>query len=535
MVVKSSRVEVLDTSLRDGSQGVGVSFSLRDKLRLAELLDSLGFDYIEGGWPGSNPKDEEFFREAKKLSLSTSRLAAFGATRKKGVRASEDKSLQAIVDSEATVGVLFGKSWLVHVEKVLGATAEENVNIVYDSVTYLKSHGLKVIFDAEHFYQGYYDNPEYALSVLRAAEEAGAGVVVLADTNGGMLPHQVFEATRTVVSKLRVRVGLHMHNDSGCAVANTLMGVVAGARHIQGTINGIGERTGNADLIQIIPAVRLKLGLDALAESSLTRLREVSRCVYEMLGAQPHPYQPYVGEYAFAHKAGVHADAVLKAPEAYEHIDPSLVGNSRRIVVSELSGSSNLVSYARELLGLDLSKSDERLRRALAEIKLREKEGYAYDSAPMSALLIIMKHLGLWSQRVDIDYWKVITETGSSIAVVKTNSHVEVSEGVGPVAAVDQALRRSLEKVYPELAAVRLTDYRVVIPGEAKDTKSVVRVTVEFTDGEKKWRTMGVSANVVDASVKALVDGFDYYLQGIGKRSQQAGWPTTQTQSINNV
>jgi len=308
-------------------------------------------------------------------------------------------------------------------------------------------------------------------------------------------------------------LGLHMHNDSGCAVANTVMGVVAGARHVQGTINGIGERTGNADLVQVIPALKVKLGLDVLGEGSLSGLREVSRCVFEMLGAQPHPYQPYVGEFAFAHKAGVHADAVLKAPEAYEHIDPAVVGNSRRIVVSELSGSSNLVSYAREMLGLDLPKTDERLKRALTEIKAKEREGYAYDSAPMSALLVIMKHLGLWSQRVNIDYWKVITEGGTSIAIIKTNSHIEAAEGVGPVAAVDQALRRALEREYPELAAVKLTDYRVLIPGEAKDTQSVVRVTVEFSDGERKWKTMGVSANVVDASVKALVDGLDYYLQ----------------------
>jgi 2-isopropylmalate synthase/homocitrate synthase family protein len=513
VVAKSDRVEVLDTSLRDGSQGVGVSFSLRDKLRLTEILDGLGFDYVEGGWPGSNPKDEEFFREAKKLSLSRARLAAFGSTRRKGVKPSEDVSLQAILDADVPVGVLFGKCWLVHVNKVLGVTPEENVEMVYESVAYLKSHGLKVVFDAEHFYQGYYDNPEYALSVLRTAEEAGAEVVVLADTNGGMLPNQVYKATRSAASTLRGRLGLHMHNDSGCAVANTVMGVVAGARHVQGTINGIGERTGNADLVQVIPALKVKLGLDVLGEGSLSGLREVSRCVFEMLGAQPHPYQPYVGEFAFAHKAGVHADAVLKAPEAYEHIDPAVVGNSRRIVVSELSGSSNLVSYAREMLGLDLPKTDERLKRALTEIKAKEREGYAYDSAPMSALLVIMKHLGLWSQRVNIDYWKVITEGGTSIAIIKTNSHIEAAEGVGPVAAVDQALRRALEREYPELAAVKLTDYRVLIPGEAKDTQSVVRVTVEFSDGERKWKTMGVSANVVDASVKALVDGLDYYLQ----------------------
>lgn len=517
MVAKSERVEVLDTSLRDGCQGVNVSFTLRDKLRLLEALDELGFDYVEGGWPGSNPKDREFFEQAKKLSLAHTKLAAFGSTRKKGVSAAKDQSLQAILEADVPVGVLFGKTWLLHVEKVLGATPQENLDMIYESVAHLKAHGLQVVFDAEHFYQGYFDNSEYALQVLLTAQEAGADVVVLADTNGGMLPHQVLEATRWAASKLGVKLGVHMHNDSGCAVANTLMGVVAGARHVQGTINGIGERTGNADLVQVLPALKLKLGFEVLREGSLQRLKELSRRVCEMLGANPNPYQPYVGEFAFAHKAGVHADAVAKAPAAYEHIDPALVGNSRRIVVSELSGSSNLTLQLKELFGLELSKQDPRVRAALEEIKLKEKEGYSFDLAPASAALIAMKHLGVHRELIGLEYWKVITEPATSIAVVKANSQLEVSEGVGPVAAVDQALRRALEKAHPELAAVRLVDYRVMIPGEAKHTQSVVRVTVELTDGEKSWRTMGVSANIVEASVKALVDGLDYYLQAARK------------------
>lgn len=513
MVTKSRKVDVLDTSLRDGSQGVGVSFSLRDKLRLTELLDTAGFDYVEGGWPGSNPKDAEFFLEAKKLCLTKTKLAAFGSTRKKDVAAQDDLSLNAIVASDAPVGVVFGKSWLLHVEKVLGATPDENLDMVYDSVWYLRAHGLEAVFDAEHFYQGYYDNPDYALSVLRSAVDAGANVVVLADTNGGTLPHLVYEATKRVVSEVGVKVGLHMHNDCGCAVANTIMGVVAGARHVQGTVNGIGERTGNADLIQVVPALRLKLGLDVLGDVPLSRLRQVSSLVYEMLGSQADPYQPYVGEYAFAHKAGVHADAVMKTPEAYEHVDPALVGNARRVVLSELSGSSNLLGYVKEVLGLELSKKDQGVRRALADIKEREKHGYAFDTAPASAVLIIMRRLGKYTALINVDYWKVVTEASSSLAVVKINGHVEVAEAVGPVAAVDQALRKALEKEYPQLAAVKLVDYRVLIPGEVKHTQSVVRVTVEYTDGRTTWRTMGVSANVVDASLQALVDGLDYYLQ----------------------
>lgn len=507
-------VEILDTTLRDGSQGVGVSFTLRDKLRIVELLDELGVDYIEGGWPGSNPKDEEFFREVKNLKLTKAKIAAFGSTRKRETKVDVDPNLTAIVNADVDVAVIFGKAWTLHVTEVLRATKEENLDMVYDSVEYLRSHGMKVIFDAEHFYQGYFEARDYALKVVTTAQEAGAEVVALADTNGGMLPHQVYEATKDVVSKVKVKIGVHMHNDSGCAVANSIMGVVAGARHIQGTINGIGERTGNADLIQIIPGIALKVGLNlAKGTESLAKLRYVSRTVANILEMQPNPYQPYVGENAFSHKAGVHADAVMKNPRAYEHIDPSLVGNRRNIVISELSGSANLLNYARDVIKLDLDKRDERLKKVLAEVKEREKEGYSFDVAPMSAILILMRGLGMYRELIKLDYWKVISEPSMSIAVVKANSNLEVAEGVGPVEAVDKALRKALRRDFPSLDKVTLTDYRVILPGEIKNTESVVRVTIEFSDGKEKWRTMGVSANVIEASVKALVDGFDYYLQ----------------------
>ncbi|MEM0173510.1 MAG: citramalate synthase [Sulfolobaceae archaeon] len=512
MVKKS--VEVLDTTLRDGTQGTSISLTLNDKIRIALALDELGVDYIEGGWPGSNPKDAEFFKEIKKYKLSYSKIAAFGSTRRKEYKVQNDPSLNAIINADVEVAVIFGKSWTLHVDEVLKVTREENLNIIAESIEYLKGHGLKVIFDAEHYYQGYKENKDYALSVVKTAEDSHADVVVLCDTNGGTPPNEVFEITKETVKHLKVKVGLHMHNDIGCAVANSLLGIVAGARHVQGTINGIGERAGNADLVQIIPSLVLKYGFKVLkSPESLKKLRDVSRLVYELVGLNPNPYQPYVGEYVFSHKAGVHADAVMKVPRAYEHIDPSLVGNQRRIVISELAGVSNILNYLEEL-GLKFDKKDEKLRRALNKIKELENEGYSFDLAPASALLVVLKEIGLYSDYIKLDYWKVINEsTNLAIAVVKVNGNLEVAEGKGPVHAVDLALRNALYKSFPELRKVTLTDYRVVLPGEVKNTESVVRVTIEFTDGTRKWRTMGVSTSVIQASVKALVDGIDYYLQ----------------------
>mgnify|MGYP001772489266 FL=1 len=507
-------VEVLDTTLRDGAQSANVSFTLNDKIRIALALDELGINYIEAGWPGSNPKDEEFFKEIKKYSLSNAKIAAFGSTRRKEFNAKEDPNLNAIIKADVDVAVIFGKSWILHVTDVLKIKPEDNIEIVYDSISYLKSHGLKVIFDAEHFYQGFKEDRDYALKVVKTAEEAKADVIALADTNGGSLPHEVYEITKIVTSEVKTKIGLHMHNDSGCAVANSIMGVLAGARHVQGTINGIGERTGNADLIQIIPNLALKMGFEVLkGKESLKKLREVSRLVYELAGLHPNPYQPYVGDFAFTHKAGVHADAVMKVTRAYEHIDPSLVGNSRRFVISELSGTSNLITYL-ENLGLKIDKKDERLKKALKRVKELENKGYSFDLAPASAVLVALQELGLYEKKIDVEYWKVINENSNlSIAVVKVNGQLEVSEGVGPVNAVDLALRKALQKVYPEIGNVRLTDYRVILPGEVKNTESVVRVTIEFTDGLMSWRTVGVSSSVIEASILALIDGLDYYLQ----------------------
>ena len=507
-------VEVLDTTLRDGAQTVNVSFTLNDKLRLAQVLDELGVDYIEGGWPGSNPKDEEFFNQVKELSLVHSKVAAFGSTKKSGSRADEDPSLKAIARSGAEVAVVFGKTWILHVDQVLKVSRQENLDLIHDSLSYLKSLGLKVIFDAEHFYQGFGADREYALEALKVAEEAKVDVITLADTNGGTLPSRVYEVTKMVKERIKSKLGIHAHNDLGCGVANTLMGVMAGARHIQGTINGLGERTGNADLVQVIPTLVAKLGLRALkGRESLKMLRNVSRLVSELAGLPPNPYQPYIGDNAFTHKAGVHVDAVLKNTSAYEHIDPQVVGNTRSVAISELSGTANLVTHATNILGIEVKKSDERLKRALAEVKRLEKAGYSFDSSPASALLILMRSLGIYRKLIDMQYWKVISETGTSIGLVKANSRLRVAEGKGPINAVDLAIRAALLSDYPELSKITLVDYKVVLPGEVKNTESMVRVTVEFADESNSWRTMGVSANVIEASVKALVDGLDFFLQ----------------------
>jgi 2-isopropylmalate synthase len=520
-VVQKS-IEVLDTTLRDGAQATGVSFTLNDKVKIALLLDDLGVDYIEGGWPGSNPKDAEFFRVMREYSLSHAKLAAFGMTRRKGVSPKDDPNLAAILSTDVKVAVIVGKSWTLHVREVLRVSLEENLEMIYDSIRYLRDHGLSVIFDAEHFYQGFLEDPEYALKVVKTAEEAGAEVVVLADTNGAMLPMDVYEITSRVVKRLRVKIGVHMHNDSGCAVANTLMGVLAGARHVQGTINGIGERTGNADLVQVIPNLVLKMGFRALkGPESLRKLRMISRFVYEAAGLSPNPYQPYVGDFAFSHKAGLHVDGVSKITKAYEHIDPEFVGNVRRFVISELAGASNLLIYLRDL-GINVNKGDPGLRRALNKIKELENKGYSFalrwfllnpsTHNTKSTAEAGARELGLYRNHLRVDYWRVVSEDSLNIAVVKINNELSVAEGVGPVNAVDRAIRSAVAKIYPELSEVKLTDYRVVLPGEVKNTESVVRVLMEFSDGKTTWRTVGVSTSIVQASIEALLDGLEFKL-----------------------
>ena len=393
--------------------------------------------------------------------------------------------------------------------------------MVYDTIKYLKENGRKVIFDAEHFFDGFKANKEYALQVLKTAEDAGADRIVLADTNGGSLPHEVYEIVSEVKEHVKKPLGLHMHNDSGCAVANTLMGVLAGASHVHGTVNGIGERTGNADLCVLIPNLELKMKIKALKNpEGLKMLKRLSKLVYELAGLQPNPYQPYVGDNAFAHKAGVHVDAVLKNPKAYEHVPPESVGNVRKVAVSELSGAANLVSWAKQELGMILDKKDPAVRRALKRIKELENKGYSFDNATASALLILLEELGIRPKFFDVEDWRVISEGGleketKSWSVVKVSNgeaHVEAAEGVGPVEAIDKALRKALEKLAPEASNVRLIDYRVHLPKASKHTESDVRVEITFTDGKSFWTTTSVSRNIIEASLEALLQGIEYHL-----------------------
>ncbi|MEM1619348.1 MAG: citramalate synthase [Fervidicoccaceae archaeon] len=523
-----SSIEILDSTLREGLQAVGVSLSVEDRIKLALLLDEVGVHFIEGGWPGAAEADRTFLRRAKQMGLGA-KIAAFTSTRRRELSADSDPILAAVLDVEPDVVVVFGKTWDLHVRVVLGATLEENLEIVRDTVEFFRRQGLAVVFDAEHFFDGYKENRDYALAVVRAAAEAGAETVVLADTNGGSLPHEVYFVTRETVEELRplgARVGVHAHNDSGCAVANTLMAVMAGAEHAQVTVNGVGERCGNADLAAVVANLELKMGVRALRRpEGLTKLTQLSLLFYELAGLSRNPFQPYVGENAFAHKAGVHVDAVLKCPRTYEHIDPERVGNKRRLVVSQLSGRAALLALASQL-GIDVSKSDPRLARALEKIKRAEVEGAGLEESQASVALTLLKEYGAYSPRFELIEWSVETGPGRARARARVRAGSRVveaeSDGVGPVHAVDLAVRRALEEVAPEVARVKLVDYRVSLLGAPKSTSSVVKVAMVLTDGERAWTSGCASTNIVEASVRALVEGLDYYLHLLSKGSAEA-------------
>lgn len=481
---------------------------MEDKIRIALLLDELGVDYIEAGWPGSNPKDEEFFKEIRKYSLSNAKIAAFSSTRRKDVPVRYDESVNSVIKADVEVTVIFGKAWSLHVTEVLRTTKEENLNMIYDTIDYLRRHGIKVIFDAEHFYQGFKDDPEHAIEVLRVAEEAGAHALVLCDTTGGTLPNEVYEITKYVVSNTKTIIGLHIHNDIGCAVAGTLMGVLAGARHIQGTVNGVGERTGNADLMQILPTLAYKMGFKVLNNAeNLKKLKGVSQKVYKIIGIEPDPYQPYVGDYAFAHKAGVHVDAVLKNPRAYEHIDPSYVGNTRRFVTSELSGSANVISILKELGVNDVGKSDERIKKALARIKELEGQGYSFDKAPASAGLVVLRELGYHKDIFTRCNWRVFTDsTGFSVAVTEINNAVGRAVDIDTISSIKKAIHNVIKELHQELSEVAPSLITITNIGN-----NMFRAVVEFSNGSRSWRTEGVAMNLMDAVVRALIDGYEYY------------------------
>jgi 2-isopropylmalate synthase len=513
-----ARIRIYDTTLRDGSQGEGVNFSLQDKLAITCRLDELGVDYVEGGYPLSNPKDFEYFQEVRKLPLQHARIVAFGMTRRKGVRPEEDACLKALLGSQAPIVTLVGKTWDLHVREVLGTTLEENLRMIADSVAHCRAAGREVFYDAEHFFDGARHNWEYALATLRAAEQAGASVLILCDTNGGTLPDEIADLTARVRRAVKADIGIHCHNDCDVAVANTLAAVAQGATQVQGTINGIGERCGNADLISIIANLALKRGHDVLRPGSLVRLTEVSRFVYETANMNFRPNQPFVGTSAFAHKGGMHAQGVARNPVSYEHLDPAQVGNERRILVSELAGRATVLGKAgRHLRGAEPTV----VAKILKEIQDREHEGYEFEAAEASFELLVRKAVGsyrpkfeLLSYRVNIEAdapGKTVTEATVKVRVGGQVQHT-VSEGDGPVNALDGALRKALLPFYPQLADLHLDDYKVRVVNARAETAARVRVVIEWRDRGKVWGTVGVSENIIEASWLALADSIEYKL-----------------------
>ncbi len=536
------RVEILDTILRDGSQMEGMSLSVDDKLRVAEQLDHLGVTYIEGGWPGANPKDDDFFtRVARELKLKTSKLVAFGATRKPNAKVGTDPTLARLLEVGTETVCIVGKSWDYHVTEALRTSLKEARAMAGESVAYLSKHDRKVLFDAEHFFDGYRANPGFALSVVQACVEAGVDTVVLCDTNGGTLPHEISRIVAEVVETLgtSAKVGIHTHNDGGVAVANALAGVGAGARHVQGCVNGYGERTGNANLATLIPNLTLKMGITTIPANRLERLTPVARYIGEIVNRTMDPQQPYVGISAFTHKAGLHTSAIARRKDSYEHVSPDLVGNGTRFVVSELSGKSTVELKAKEL-GLALG-SDE-LSVALDRLKELEHAGYHFETADGSLELLLREATGWKQDFFKVESFEVRTELGATVtpelvsrwpgglsteAVIKVHVGderlVEVAEGNGPVNALDGALRKALGKHYKDLSQLHLTDYRVRVVDTSRGTGAITRVLIDSTDGESTWSTIGVSENIIEASWYALVDSIVYgLLVQSGKVSRRA-------------
>ncbi len=514
------KVYLYDTTLRDGTQGEGVSLSVEDKVKIALKLDQFGIDFIEGGWPGSNPKDMAFFERMREIPLKHAVVTAFGSTCRPNVAAEEDDNLRALLESGVKAAAIFGKSWDLHVTDALKTTLDENLRMVADSVAFLKSRGLTVLFLAEHFFDGYKHNPVYALRVLEAAEEAGADWIVLCDTNGGSLPHEIFETVRTVKASVQTPLGIHPHNDGELAVANALAAVQAGAQQVQGTINGIGERCGNVNLVSVIPNLQLKLGYACVAPEQMQQLTKLSRFVAEIANMAMPNNQPFVGNSAFAHKGGIHVSAVLKDPKTYEHIEPELIGNKRRVLVSELAGQSNLLAKAEEL-EIDVALDRQEAREIVKRIKEREFQGYQYEGAEASLSLMLLEAAGKLRQLFTLDSFKILMEKTadqsiSSEAMVKLNVNGQVvhtaADGNGPVNALDNALRKALENHFPCLAEMHLTDYKVRVLDESGATAAKVRVLIESARDGEKWSTVGVSTNVIEASWEALVDSIRYLL-----------------------
>jgi len=528
----TKRIEIYDTTLRDGMQREGMSVSVDEKVQIALRLDRLGVHYIEGGFPGSNPKDVEFYQKMAGHRLRTAKLAAFGMTHKRGVKPHQDTLLKQLLKVETPVVTIVGKSWKLHTQKVLRVGLEENLTMIGSTVKFLSGKGREVIYDAEHFFDGFLDDPEYALRTLEAAVDAGAARVVLCDTNGATLPSQAAGIVGKVINEINVPVGIHAHNDSDCAVAVSLMAVEAGATQVQGTVNGYGERCGNANLISVIPALKLKMGYDCVSDTRLAELTETSHYVAEVANVSPETHQPYVGENAFAHKGGLHVSAALRDARTFEHVDPSLVGNQQRILVSELAGRATVLKKANEM-GIDLSGAEhkETLNQLLKKLKEKEHAGYHYEVADASFELFLRRELGLHKSIIELDNFRVIVQKRKSAVISEAKivlqgkgvePPIAFAEGNGPVNALDIALRKLLPARFPkfvdELARIHLVNYKVRILNEHKGTGAVTRVLLDSSDGHDSWGTIGVSENIIEASWEALVDGIEY---GLVKRRRR--------------
>lgn len=519
-----SKVLIYDTTLRDGAQTEGISFSVKEKIRIVQRIDHLGVHYIEGGWPGSNPKEIKFFQQIKNIPLKNAKIVAFGSTRRAKYKVEDDPSILNLLNARTSIVCIFGKSWDLHVHEALNISLEENLELIRDTVSYLKAKGKEVIYDAEHFFDGYKANPQYALKTIFWAQRAGADVITLCDTNGGMIPYEIEKPIKEALKIIKVPLGIHTHNDSGMAVANSIMAVKLGITHVQGTINGYGERCGNADLCIIIPTLKLKMGIECISDEQLKRLTEVSRFVAEMANIAPQSHGPYVGISAFAHKAGVHVSGVQKNPKTYEHIQPELVGNERKILISELAGQSSVLKKAKEMK-IDLSKNTSQTQKILDMVKEKEDEGYQFEAADASFELLIKKALGEYKPAFELKKFEVIVEnrnrefTSDAIIKLEINGREKyiVAEGDGPVHALDIALRKALEGNYPVLKEIHLTDYKVRVLDVKEGTAAKVRVLIESTDGKHTWGTVGVSENIIDASWQALVDSIEYYILFLNK------------------
>ncbi|HEV8642302.1 MAG TPA: citramalate synthase [Methylomirabilota bacterium] len=521
-------IKIYDTTLRDGTQGEGVSFSMEDKVRLATRFDAFGIHYIEGGWPGSNPKDLRFFRRMQDVALKHAKLAAFSMTRRAGASAESDANMQALIAAGAPVATIVGKSWDFHVTDALETTLPENLAMIADTIAFLRARVEEVIYDAEHFFDGFRANRDYALATLRAAADAGAHWIVLCDTNGGTLPVELVETIREVKRHIRTPLGIHAHNDAECAVANSLAAILEGVGQVQGTMNGFGERCGNANLVSIVPSLVLKLGFDCIPEPNLGELRDLSRFTAELANRKPWASQPYVGDSAFAHKGGMHVSAVLKHPETYEHVNPEAVGNHRRVLVSELAGKSNILWKAREY-GIDIDRDTPDSRRILDQLKALEDQGFQFEGAEASFELLMERALGRHAPYFELEAYRVIVEEQNASAEPVAEATVRLrvkgipehtaASGNGPVDALDHALRKALEEFYPNLKAMRLLDYKVRILDESKGTAAKTRVLITSGDGRETWGTVGVADNIIEASWQALVDSIEYKLRADERRS----------------